>query len=427
MKKWIFCLLLALPSLSFAQFNKSAGGEGAFSVSHLFATFKDRVYQIRVINQATEQKTSIGSGFVLGDGSILATNYHVVSDAIQKDNHRLEFVDEEENAGKLTLLAVDVIHDLAIVKAEKKLAEPFQLGDIPEQGAPLYALGNPHDLGFVIVDGINNGLLKRSAQARILFSGALNGGMSGGPTLNQKGEVVGVNVSYLSRGNNISFIVPSEYLSALLKEASNEHKDLTKLITQQLFSDNTHYYQAALSKKWQEGSIGNFKIPLSMSEDVRCWDASPDSDVDDLVSVESIQCFNDRATFINKDMTIGQLGYSFALFSAREPILTSRFYKIFQQSYKVAFNRRSQRDYKDIECDSSFIHLAGKVFKTTFCRRPSKYSLEAGESIDDVRLVAAQIGEKQEGLLIDILMNGVQTSLSKQVIAHILEQVQWKQ
>lgn len=397
-----------------------------YNVQQLFSKYKQQIYQIRVINTATGQKTAIGSGFVVGDGTMLATNYHVVSDAVQKENHRLEYVDADDNTGGLELLDVDVIHDLAIVQAKKNLGTPFLLAPVPVQGAPLYALGNPHDLGFVIVDGINNGLLQKSAQARILFSGSLNGGMSGGPTLDQYGKVVGVNVSYLASGNNISFIVPADYLKTLIANAQKPDHDINASITEQLFADNNAYYRDALQKPWPTAEMGEFTVPLAMSSDVRCWDSSPDADVDDMIGAESIKCFNDRETFINDDVAIGQFGYSYTHYFAREPILASRFYALYSKAYNTHFSKRPMRDYGDFSCESSFVSIAGQPFKATLCRQPSKHFAKDGQSIDDMRFIAARLGEPQDGFMIEIALNGVQTDLGKAVMAHILEQIKWQ-
>lgn len=426
-----FCLwcLSFLSMLVMAQPSAVAVHDDAgtvYNVQQLFSKYKNQVYQIRVINEATGQKTSIGSGFVVGDGTLLASNYHVVSDVVQKENHRLEYVDENDQVGELTLVDVDVIHDLAVVRAQKKLGEPFELADVPKQGAPLFALGNPHDLGFVIVDGINNGLLRKSAQARILFSGSLNGGMSGGPTLNQYGKVIGVNVSYLTSGNDISFIVPAEYLKTLIENAQKSDHNINASITAQLFANNESYYRDGLQYVWPTGKMGEFTIPLAMSSDVRCWDSSPESDVDDVIAAESVSCFNDRETFINEHVTIGQFGYSFTHYYAREPILISRFYALYSKAYNTHFSKRPMRDYGDFSCKSGFTHIAGQPFKTTLCRQPSKHFERDGQSIDDVRLIAAQLGQSQNGFMIEIALNGVQTTLAKAVIAHILEQIKWQ-
>lgn len=396
-----------------------------FSVSGLFAKYKDDIYQIRVINQATGQKTSIGSGFVVGDGTMLATNYHVVSDAVQKENRILRYLDSEDNEGELTLLGVDVVHDLAVLQADKKLGNPFAFAAIPPQGAALYALGNPHDLGFVIVDGINNGLLKKSARENILFSGSLNSGMSGGPTLDEQGKVVGVNVSSLRRGQNISFIIPAQYLEALLAQVSDGSEDLNTAIAAQLFTDNRNYFGDALQEQWPSTTIGHFRVPLAMRDDVRCWDSSPDPDVDDLLGIEAVTCFSDRATFISDDVTLGQMAYSYTYFYPREDMLTLRFYRLYSQAYTTNMQPRPRRDYDDVHCESDFVNIAERPFKTTLCIQPSKKFSIDGEAIEDMRLIAAEIGESAQGFIIEIGLNGVQDGLGRRILAHMLQQTSW--
>ncbi|MDO4776943.1 MAG: serine protease [Cardiobacteriaceae bacterium] len=421
-------LLAVCSAFAHAQpmMNAPANEEAAaLSTSALFEQYQPSIFQIRVINQATGQKTSIGSGFVVGDGTMLASNYHVVSDAVNKEKHVLEYVDADDNSGTLTLLGVDVVHDLALLKADKALGKPFRLDGIPRQGEPLFALGNPHDLGFVIVDGINNGLLRKSSRARILFSGSLNSGMSGGPTLNSRGDVVGVNVAYLRQGNDISFVIPANYLQELLDKSAGG-ADMNAAITGQLFADNDAYFRDYLDKDWPHTQVGDFRVPMAMREDVRCWDSSPDPDVDDVIGVESVTCFNDRSTFINNDVSVGEMGYSFTHFYAREPILRARFYRLYASQYRIAAERRPRRDYGDYDCRAEFLEVGGKPFKTTFCRQPSKHFAKDGEAIEDMRLIAAQIGEDQEGLMVEVIINGVQSRLGQQVLAHILEQIQWQ-
>lgn len=397
----------------------------SFSTSRLFKDIQANIYQLQVINNATSQKTSIGSGFVIGDGKTLATNYHVIADAIHKENHSLQYLDHEEKMGKLTLLAVDVVNDLAIVQAKEVLGKPLPFASPPLQGDPLYAIGNPHDLGFVIVEGINNGLLRHSARASILFSGSLNSGMSGGPTVNQQGEVIGVNVSYLGGSNDISFVIPSEYLQALLKTAE-QGKEINQAISEQLFADNEAYYRAALSQEWPNTIMSHYRVPLAMRNDVRCWDSSHQPEIDDVVSVVSISCFNDRTTFINDDTTIGKMGYAYTGIYAREPLLTSRFYRIYSKLYRMDFTRRSQRDYGDFDCRSQFITIADKPFKATLCEQPSKQFARDNEAIEDLRFIAAQIGESNQGFMIEISLDGVQQHLAHEILLHMLGQIQWQ-
>ena len=123
--------------------------------------------------------------------------------------YRIEFLDNKGGKGNLSLESVDVINDLALVKRELETEIPYFkiAAKAPSKGEELYSLGNPHDLGMIVVPGTYNGLKKNAFNDRIHFTGSVNSGMSGGPVVNHKAEVVGVNVA--TSGNQIGFFSSS--------------------------------------------------------------------------------------------------------------------------------------------------------------------------------------------------------------------------
>ena len=395
-----------------------------FSVKALFSSYKPSIYQVRTINTATGQKTSIGSGFVIGDGKMIATNYHVIADAVNKEKHAIEYIATDDKEGQLRLLAVDVVHDLAIVAADHDLGKPFKLGGVPEQGEALYSLGNPGDLGFIIVDGINNGILQKSARSRILFSGAINSGMSGGPTVNKAGEVIGINVE--SQGNDIGFLVPASHLAELLKQAESGAVNINESIADQLIADNDKYYAPFFKNDWKKATIGHYTVPTELGGDLRCWDVSPQQELEDLAASESVICQSDRVTYISGDTQVGRMGFVYSNFYAREPMPTARFYHLYSREYRLPYEMRSRRDFGDFACTADFVAIGGKPFKTTYCTQPSKKYIKNGEAISDLYLIAAQIGEKQQGFTITMMLTGIQENLGKRVMAHLLEQITWQ-
>ena len=84
--------------------------------SSIYSEVEQSVYQVRVINQQTGKKNAIGSAFVVMDPTIIATNYHVVSTYINnpEGDFELDYLSTSGETGRLELLAVDVIHDLAV-------------------------------------------------------------------------------------------------------------------------------------------------------------------------------------------------------------------------------------------------------------------------------------------------------------------------
>lgn len=102
--------------------------------SSLYAQAEQSIYQIQVINRKTGNKSTIGSGFLVDRADILATNYHVISDYVNEPgNYRLEYLSTTGATGELELLGVDVLHDLAVLKAAAALGKPLQTDRVPEK------------------------------------------------------------------------------------------------------------------------------------------------------------------------------------------------------------------------------------------------------------------------------------------------------
>ena len=138
------------------------------------------------------RQSSIGSGFLVDADGLAITNYHVVSQvALEPQTYRLEYVAADGSRGQVSLLAIDLPNDLAIIRVDKHDAPFFRFdeaamtGSLPK-GERLYSMGNPLDLGFTIIEGTYNGLVEHSYNERIHFTGALNPGMSGGPTVTRR-------------------------------------------------------------------------------------------------------------------------------------------------------------------------------------------------------------------------------------------------
>ena len=165
---------------------------------------------------------TLGSGFVLDKAGHIVTNYHVIEDA---DQIEVSFSNQDTLQAKL--VGSDPSTDLAIlrVEASSRGLTPLQLGDsdIVRVGDPVVAIGNPFGLDRTATAGIVSAVQERTITAPngypidhvIQTDAPINRGNSGGPLLNERGEVIGVN-SQISTGtdgtetsNGIGFSVPS--------------------------------------------------------------------------------------------------------------------------------------------------------------------------------------------------------------------------
>ena len=228
------------------------------SAQRVYDEARSQLFQVRTLLKGQDSQASVGSGFLVTEQGHIVTNYHVVSQAaLQPERYRLVYSTADRAEGPLQLLAFDAIHDLAIVKptAPDALSGRRPLRFRPQtapmaQGERIYSLGNPLDVGFAVIEGTYNGLVERSFYPTIFFAGSLNPGVSGGPTLDQQGQVIGINVAARTDGEQVSFLVPAQFAAELL-----EQKKAASPITAPAYPELTSHlmkHQAALSELEQE-------------------------------------------------------------------------------------------------------------------------------------------------------------------------------
>ncbi|HEX8406148.1 MAG TPA: serine protease, partial [Duganella sp.] len=214
------------------------------AAQHLYASAKNDILQVRSLLKSGRTQSSVGSGFLIGTSNLVVTNYHVVSQfALDPDTYVGEWVDTSGQRGNVELLAVDVLHDLAVLRVNRNGTGFFKIPDQLArltQGQYLYSMGNPLDLGFAISEGAYNGVIARSFYDQLMFTGPINSGMSGGPSVTVDGSVAGVNVSKRLDGELVSFLVPARFAQDLLRKVEQQQgkapADFTSVVAAQLLS-----------------------------------------------------------------------------------------------------------------------------------------------------------------------------------------------
>ncbi len=280
----------------------------------LYSAAKGDLLQIRMLLKNGRSQSSVGSGFMVGTGNLVLTNYHVVSQmAIDPDVYVGEYVDTDGKSGPVELLAVDVLHDLAVVRIKNRFGTGFF--EVPEklvkltQGQYLYSLGNPLDLGFAISEGSYNGIVSRSFYDQLMFTGPINSGMSGGPSVTVDGDVAGVNVSKRRDGELVSFLVPIRYAQELLKEVAarpTPPKDFNVLIGEQLLAHQRAMIDRLLDKPLDLKSMGPYMVPVRESEQVRCWGRS-NVKAEATFNADTIACAMESAIFVSESQQTGHV------------------------------------------------------------------------------------------------------------------------
>jgi len=139
--------------------------------------------------------TSTGSGSIISSEGLVITNEHVIRDA---KNGSVRIINNEGKTYNGQVLTVDRKNDLALVRiasSDRFPSLPFADRESILVGQKVFAIGSPFGLSGTLTTGI----LSRVAQNGDLQTDArLNPGNSGGPLLNSRGEIIGVNKAILS-------------------------------------------------------------------------------------------------------------------------------------------------------------------------------------------------------------------------------------
>ncbi len=168
------------------------------------------------MEDANGQPLSLGSGFFIHNGQV-ATNLHVVKGA---SRGYAKLVDQKTKYDIEGITAVDAERDLVILKTSVPNVQVIPLGDSDEVqvGAPIYAVGNPRGLEGTFSQGIISSIRKVGTDKILQLTAPISPGSSGGPVLNDKGQVIGVSVATFRGGQNLNFAIPSNYLKKLMEQ-----------------------------------------------------------------------------------------------------------------------------------------------------------------------------------------------------------------
>jgi hypothetical protein len=397
----------------------------ALESKKIYQMHENNVFQIRVLNRETGKKSSIGSGFIVGNDRHIATNFHVINRVIlEPDLFYVTYLSKNGRAGELRLVALDVAHDLALLVSDEILGAPITTNDLPPKGAPIFAMGNPLDLGLSLAVGTNGGILNQTDDSRILFSGSLNPGMSGGPTFNENGEAIGINVA--TARNDISFIVPSRFLNNLIEGPRNFSEespaDLKAEVARQLLTYEQGYLKDLLDETWPTIELRQLSLPGTISPTVRCWDNSAKLSANALFKRYQIRCANKNHVYLDDaNKFVGKLIYEYYWLESDE-LDTVRFHNLYQKLNKDQIeNNLSEEEVSNFNCDTWFVEISGEEFKTNLCRR----EYVEYEGVSDVLFTAALTGHDKQGFFITLIVTGTDFNATLPLVKKFLENVTW--
>jgi hypothetical protein len=165
---------------------------------------------IVVVNTATGN----GSGVIVDDSGVIATNYHVIEDS-SNVSIELQNGDVYQNIG---VISVDQIKDIALLKIDGFDLPTVEFGNSNNVavGEDVLVMGAPRGMEQTVSRGIVSAIRDPGEGYRLIQTdAAISPGSSGGGMFNLEGELVGLTVSYLEDAQNINFVIPINYVRGM--------------------------------------------------------------------------------------------------------------------------------------------------------------------------------------------------------------------
>lgn len=175
----------------------------------IIARFKPAIVQI-----ATPYST--GTGFYLHQGRCIVTNEHVV-----RGNREVVVRLPGHDRRLVPVFFTDERHDLALLRfsSDALPSLPLLADDRVGEGEQVIAMGHPYGLDFSATSGIiSSTSFEHNGIRYYQHDAALNPGNSGGPLVNVRGEVIGINTFVLQQGQNMGFALPVAVLRQTLEQ-----------------------------------------------------------------------------------------------------------------------------------------------------------------------------------------------------------------
>jgi len=203
---------------------------------------------------------SSGSAFFIDKKGTLVSNYHVIAES---EFHHILIPSQGDKKFKVDILGISPERDIALLRMTKEALVEFgketnalKFGDSDEvtPGQMIAAYGFPLGLEQIqLTDGKISGRQRLGYFGYIQMTAPINPGNSGGPSINVRGEVIGINSRGAPSAQNVGWIIPINEVKTVIDDLSEKEKIIRKPHLGAIFLTPTDELFKRYNNKFKEG------------------------------------------------------------------------------------------------------------------------------------------------------------------------------
>jgi serine protease Do len=406
------------PQTAYSQNAVVAAPPASGDVAEAFRKLAPAVVRIEVRETGAVALSSVGSGFFAAPSGRIITNFHVISSLVNEPARHRGRATWGKDTVDIQVLAVDVVHDLAVLEAPDAHGEAMltPVTASLSKGDRVLALGHPRDLGLSIVEGTYNGQVEHVLTPRLHFTGPLNPGMSGGPAVTPGGALVGVNVATM--GEELAFLVPAEFVTRLLSRLPStlpEPEALRNDMAAQIGTLGVDALESLFEADAPTVQLGPYRAPTEPSAAFQCWgDAREPKDASYRLVIH--RCSTDESVYLSENLSAGLVHFSHQLLDG-ESMGRMRLLTASEQVFndKLEFDG-TPRETTSFRCTTSNVRTEKLAFRTELCARRLKTLYGLYEAV----LRATPLGATTQSLVTTLTMSGMRFDLIQRMVTRYL-------
>src|SRR4030095_10263398 len=246
--------------------------------------------------------------------------------------------------------------------------------------------------------------------------------MSGGPALDEEGHVVGINVARRVDGEQVSFLVPASFASALLARGRDAQPITTPaypIVDEQLQKHQALLTKRFLAQGWKSATHPRYLVPVPPDVFMRCWGSSEPSRTGGM-DFERSDCVMDTRIFVG-DFNTGTISLRHESYDGSKLGALHVAARYSQSLRTEPFSRPSGQHQTKPRCNEEYVDRDGLPLRAVVCMRAYKKLPQ----LYDVAVLVATLDQSESGVQGRFDAQGVSFGNAQKLARYYLDAFRW--